>query len=71
MRRLLIFNEHKQVHTDTRYTKLYETMSRKFKNDVLFKVQVTVNGKQEYSINETNYDALCDKLTDVMIRETL
>ena len=46
-------------------------MSRQFKNDVLFKVQVTVNGKQEYSINETNYDALCDKLTDVMIRETL
>jgi len=46
-------------------------MSRQFKNEVLFKVQVTVNGKQEYSINEKDYDTLCDKLTDVMIRETL
>ena len=46
-------------------------MSRKFKNEVLFKVSVDVNGKQEYSINETNYDQLCDKLTDIMIRETL
>tara|TARA_B100000287_G_scaffold411932_1_gene441864 strand:- start:184 stop:324 length:141 start_codon:yes stop_codon:yes gene_type:complete len=46
-------------------------MSREFKNEVLFRVTVDVNGKQEYNINETNYDQLCDKLTDIMIKETL
>ena len=46
-------------------------MSRKFKNEVLFRVTVTVNGKQEYAIHTVDYDELCDKLTDVMIRETL
>jgi|TARA_Y100000361_G_scaffold56384_1_gene49221 hypothetical protein len=46
-------------------------MSRKFKNDITFRVEVTVNGKQEYNIKENDYDRLCDKLTDVMIRETL
>ena len=46
-------------------------MSRKFKNEVLFKVSVDVNGKQEYNYKEKNYDQLCDKLTDIMIRETL
>tara|TARA_R100000900_G_scaffold60426_1_gene48688 strand:- start:686 stop:826 length:141 start_codon:yes stop_codon:yes gene_type:complete len=46
-------------------------MSRKFKNQVLFKVTVDVNGRQEYAINTNSYDDLCDKLTDVMIRETL
>ena len=46
-------------------------MSRKFKNQVLFKVTVDVNGRQEYAINTSSYDDLCDKLTDVMIRETL
>ncbi len=59
------------VVTDTHYTKVYETMSRKFKNDITFRVEVTVNGKQEYNIKENDYDRLCDKLTDVMIRETL
>ena len=59
------------VVTDTHYTKAYETMSRKFKNEVLFKVSVDVNGKQEYNFMERNYDQLCDKLTDIMIRETL
>ena len=43
----------------------------KFKHDVMFRVQVTVNGKQEYLINTSDYDHLCDKLTDVMIKETL
>ena len=71
VRRLLIFNEHKQVHTDTRCLKLYVIMSRKFKNEVLFKVSIDVNGKQEYNFMEKNYDQLCDKLTDIMIRETL
>mgnify|MGYP003154992312 FL=1 len=46
-------------------------MSRKFKHEVLFRVTVDVNGKQEYVINTKDYDHLCDKLTDVMIRETL
>ena len=46
-------------------------MSRKFKNEVLFKVSVDVNGKQEYNFMERKYDQLCDKLTDIMIRETL
>jgi len=46
-------------------------MSRKFKNQVLFKVTVDVNGRQEYTIRTSSYDDLCDKLTDVMIRETL
>ena len=68
---LLIFNELKQVHTATRCLNVLEIMSRKFKNEVLWRVTVNVNGKQEYSINETNYDQLCDKLTDIMIRETL
>ena len=44
---------------------------RDFKNEVLWRVTVDVNGKQEYNINETNYDKLCDKLTDIMIKETL
>ena len=59
------------VVTDTHYIKVYETMNRKFKNDIMFRVEVTVNGKQEYNIKENDYDRLCDKLTDVMIRETL
>jgi hypothetical protein len=46
-------------------------MSRKFKNEVLWRVTVDVNGKQEYTINTNDYDSLCDKLTDVMIKETL
>ena len=46
-------------------------MSRKFKNEVTFKVSVDVNGKQEYNFMERNYDKLCDKLTDIMIKETL
>jgi len=46
-------------------------MNRKFKNEVLFKISVDINGKQEYSFMEKNYDKLCDKLTDIMIRETL
>tara|TARA_R100001510_G_scaffold34975_1_gene31509 strand:- start:420 stop:560 length:141 start_codon:yes stop_codon:yes gene_type:complete len=46
-------------------------MNREFKNEVLFKVSVDVNGKQEYNFMEKNYDQLCDKLTDIMIRETL
>ena len=46
-------------------------MSREFKNEVLFRVTVDVNGKQEYTINTVDYDELCDKLTDVMIKETL
>ena len=43
----------------------------KFKQEVLWRVTVDVNGKQEYVINTTDYDYLCDKLTDVMIKETL
>ena len=46
-------------------------MSRQFKNEVLWRVTVQINGKQEYAIHTTSYDELCDKLTDVMIRETL
>ena len=46
-------------------------MSRRFKNEILFRVTVDVNGKQEYAIHTGNYDELCDKLTDVMIKETL
>ena len=44
---------------------------RKFNNDILWRVTVDVNCKQEYNINESNYDQLCDKLTDIMIKETL
>ena len=44
---------------------------RDFKNEVLWRVTVDVNGKQEYNFMEKNYDQLCDKLTDIMIRETL
>jgi len=40
-------------------------------NDILWKVSVDVNGKQEYVVRESDYDTLCDKLTDIMIRETL
>ena len=43
----------------------------KFKQEVLWRVTVDVNGKQEYTINTTDYDYLCDKLTDVMIKETI
>jgi hypothetical protein len=43
----------------------------KFKQEVLFRVTVDVNGKQEYTINTTDYDYLCDKLTDVYIKETI
>ena len=43
----------------------------KFKQEVLWRVTVDVNGKQEYVFNTTDYDHLCDKLTDVMIKETL
>tara|TARA_R110001583_G_scaffold95051_1_gene238763 strand:+ start:89 stop:223 length:135 start_codon:yes stop_codon:yes gene_type:complete len=43
----------------------------KFKHDVMFKVEVSVNGKQEYTISTTDYDYLCDKLTDVYIKETI
>ena len=46
-------------------------MSRQFKQEVLFRVTVDVNGKQEYAIHTGDYDELCDKLTDVMIKETL
>ena len=43
----------------------------KFKQEVLFRVTVDVNCKQEYTINTTDYDYLCSKLTDVMIKETI
>ena len=43
----------------------------KFKHDVMFKVEISVNGKQEYTISTTDYDYLCDKLTDVYIKETM
>ena len=43
----------------------------KFKHDVMFRVQVSVNGKQEYTINTTNYDHLCDELTNVYIKESI
>ena len=46
-------------------------MSRQFKNEIIFRVTVNVNGRQEYAIHTADYDELCDKLTDVMIRETL
>ena len=46
-------------------------MIREFKNEVIFKISVDINGKQEYDIMEKDYDQLCDKLTDIMIRETL
>jgi len=35
--------------------------------DVLWKVQVTINGKQEYTITETSYDKLCQELTNIYI----
>tara|TARA_R110000824_G_scaffold77048_1_gene194976 strand:- start:635 stop:769 length:135 start_codon:yes stop_codon:yes gene_type:complete len=43
----------------------------KFKHDVMFKVEISVNGKQEYTISTTDYDYLCEKLTDVYIKETI
>ena len=43
----------------------------KFKQDVLFRVTVDVNGKQEYVFNTTDYDHWQHQLTDVMIKETL
>ena len=43
----------------------------KYKQEVLWRVTVDVNGKHEYTINTTDYDYLCDKLTDVMIKETI
>ena len=46
-------------------------MSRQFKQEVLFRVTVYVNFKQEYAIHTRDYYELCDKLTDVMIKETL
>ena len=42
----------------------------KFKHDVMFTVQVSVDGRQRYTINTSDYDHLCDKLTDVYINET-
>ena len=41
-----------------------------FKHDILFRVQVTVNGKQDYTIHTSCYDDLCDKLTDIYIKES-
>jgi hypothetical protein len=43
----------------------------KFKHDIVWRLTVDVNGKQEYNIKESNYDTLYDKMTDIMIRETL
>ena len=43
----------------------------KFKQDVLFRVTVDVNGKQEYVFNTSDYDHLCNKLTDVYIKESI
>ena len=68
---LPIFKELKLGVIDTHCLNVLEIMSRKFKHDVLFRVTVDVNGKREYVINTKDYDHLCDKLTDVMIRETL
>ena len=65
------FITYSKLQKNTLNTLNTKTMSREFKNEVLWRVTVNVNGKQEYSINETNYDQLCDKLTDIMIRETL
>ena len=45
-------------------------MSRQFKQEVLFRVTVDVNGKQEYAINTTDYDKLCDELTNIYIQES-
>ena len=42
----------------------------KFKHDTMFSVNVSINGRQKYTINTTNYDYLCEKLTDVYIKET-
>ena len=42
----------------------------KFKHNIMFRVQVTVNGKQEYAINTTDYDKLCDELTTIYIQES-
>ena len=68
---LPIFKELKREVIDTRIINVLETMSRQFKQEVLFRVTVDVNGKQEYAIHTRDYDELCDKLTDVMIKETL
>jgi len=46
-------------------------MKYKRNNEVIYKVTVDVNGRQEYAIHTRNYDDLCDKLTDIMIKETL
>ena len=43
----------------------------KFKHDIQFRVQVMVNGKEDYTIHTSCYDDLHDKLTDIMIKETL
>jgi hypothetical protein len=43
----------------------------KNKRDIMWKLTVDVNGRQEYTIKESNYDTLYEKMTDIMIRETL
>jgi len=42
----------------------------KFKHEVLFRVTVDVNGKQEYAIHTGDYDDLCDQLTNIYIKES-
>ena len=43
----------------------------KFKQDIVWKLTVNVNGKEVHNIKESNYDTLYEKMTDIMIRETL
>ena len=35
--------------------------------EIIYKVQVTINGKQEYTITEKSYDKLCEELTSIYI----
>jgi len=39
--------------------------------DVLWKVQVTINGKQEHTITEKSYDKLCEELTNIYIHNKI
>jgi len=43
----------------------------KFKHEVLFRVTVDVNGRQEYTINTTDYDHLCQLIQQIMITYVL
>ena len=43
----------------------------KNKRDIMWKLTVDVNGRQEYTIKDSDYDAFYEKMTDIYIKETL